>query len=192
MSNGKAHTARHFGLRVPRPNANMFAQHTMKYAKREFERRFLLRDEPPSLPSQHLSILDAYFVNTTLRLRRVMNSDGTNEVYKLTQKKKDADGHMWITNIYLSEAEAALFRSLPSVTLEKHRYHLERGMVSRAIDIMENLSEKIILLEVEADASTDIQDLPHGFDIVREVTDEAEYTGYAIAQRFALSPNSRR
>jgi hypothetical protein len=70
----------------------MFAGHTMKYAKREFERRFLLRGEPPSLPSQYVSILDAYILDTILRLRRVMNSDGTNTVYKLTQKKKkDAD-----------------------------------------------------------------------------------------------------
>ena len=183
--------ARPFSLRVPKLNANMFIRHKMKYAKREFERRFLLRGEPPSLPSQYLSILDTYFVNTTLRLRRVVNSDGTNAAYKLTQKKKDTDGQMWITNIYLSEAEAKLFRSVPSVTLQKRRYHIERGMVSRAIDIVENLPEKIVLLEVEGDAPADIQDLPQCFDIVREVTDEAEYTGYAIAQRFALSLNSR-
>jgi hypothetical protein len=110
----------------------------MKYAKREFERRFLLRSEPPSLPPQYVSILDDYFVDTTLRLRRVVNSDGSNIVYKLTQKKKDADGQMWITNFYLTEAEATLFHSLPSVMLEKRRYHTERGSVSRAIDIVES------------------------------------------------------
>ena len=192
MSRGKTRSARPFGLRVPRPSANIFARHTVKYAKREFERRFLLRGEPPSLPSQYTSILDAYFLDTTLRLRRVVNSDGTNTVYKLTQKKKDADGQMWITNIYLADAEATLFRSLPSVILGKRRYHIERGAISRAIDIVESLPEKIVLLEVEGDVAADIQDLPHGFDIVREVTDEAEYTAYAIAQRFALSLNSRR
>ena len=164
----------------------------MKYAKREFERRFLLRGEPPSLPRQYLSILDAYFVDTTLRLRRVVNSDGTNAVYKLTQKKKDADGQMWITNIYLSEAEATLFRSLPSVMLEKRRYHIERGATGQAIDIVENLPEMIVLLEVEGDTAADIQDFPRDFDIVREVTHEEEYTGCAIAQRSALFLSSRR
>jgi CYTH domain-containing protein len=165
----------------------------MRYAKREFERRFLLRGEPPSLPPQYVSILDAYLVDTTLRLRRVVNSDGTNTVYKLTQKKKkDADGQMWITNIYLSEAEVTLFRSLPSIMLEKRRYHIVRGAVSHAIDIVESLPEKIVLLEVEGDAAADIQDLPRGFDIVREVTSEEEYTGYAIAQRAALFLSSHR
>jgi CYTH domain-containing protein len=164
----------------------------MKYAKREFERRFLLRGEPPSLPPQYVSILDAYIVDTTLRLRRVMNSDGTNTAYKLTQKKKDADGQMWITNIYLSEPEATLFRSLPSLMLEKRRYHIERGAISQAIDIVQSLPEKIVLLEVEGDTAADIQDVPHGFDIVREVTHEEEYTGYAIAQRSASLLSSRR
>jgi CYTH domain-containing protein len=132
-----------------------------------------------------VSILDAYFVDTTLRLRRVMNSDGTNTVYKLTQKKEDADGQMWITNIYLAESEAALFRSLPSLILEKRRYHIERGAISRAIDIVEGIPEKLVLLEVEGDTAADIQDPPRGFDIVREVTHEEEYAGYAIAQRLA-------
>ena len=93
---------------------------------------------------------------------------------------------MWITNFCLTGAEATLFRALPSVTLEKRRYHIEQGAVSRAIDIVESLPEKIVLLEVEGDAAADIQESPSGFDIVREVTDEAEYTGYGIAQRSAL------
>jgi CYTH domain-containing protein len=160
----------------------MSARNVMKYAKREFERRFLLRGEPSSLPTQYVSILDAYFVDTTLRLRRVMNNDGTKVVYKLTQKKKDADGQMWITNTYLSEAEAALFRSVPSVVLEKRRYHLEQGVVSRAVDIVENLPQQLVLLEIEGETPADIQDTPRGFDIVREVTEELEYSGYAIAQ----------
>ena len=164
----------------------------MKYAKREFERRFLLRGEPSSLPLQYVSILDTYFVDTTLRLRRVVNSDGTSTIYKLTQKKKDADGQMWITNIYLSEAEATLFRTLPSVMLEKRRYHIARGAISQAIDIVESTPEKIVFLEVEGDTAADIKNPPHGFDIVREVTSEAEYTGYALAQRFAPSLNSLR
>jgi CYTH domain-containing protein len=193
MSRGKdAQCPQPFDLRLPKPNANMFTTHTMKYAKREFERHFLLRGEPLSLPSQYVSILDAYLVDTTLRLRRVVNSDGTSTVYKLTQKKKDADGQMWITNFCLTGAEATLFRALPSVTLEKRRYHIEQGAVSRAIDIVESLPEKIVLLEVEGDAAADIQESPSGFDIVREVTDEAEYTGYGIAQRSALFLSSRR
>ena len=155
----------------------------MKYAKREFECRFLLRSEPPSLPTHYVSILDNYFVDTTLRLRRVVYPDGANAVYKLTQKKKDADGQMWITNTYLTEAEATLFRSVPSVALEKRRYHLERGATSRAIDIMVGVPEKIVLLEIEGESAAAIQESPRGFDIIREVTDEAEYTGYAIAQR---------
>ena len=163
----------------------------MKYAKREFERRFLLRGEPSSLPAKYVSILDTYFVDTTLRLRRVMNSDGTDTVYKLTQKKKSTDGQMWITNLYLTEAEATLFRSVPSVMLEKRRYHIERGAVSSAIDIVESLPEKLVLLEAEGEAAADIQKSPSGFDIVREVTDEAEYTGYAIAQRSVLFLGSR-
>jgi CYTH domain-containing protein len=192
MSRGKTRGARPFGLRVPQLNANMFARHMMKYAKREFERRFLLRGEPLSLPSQYLSILDAYFVDTTLRLRRVVNSDGTNAVYKLTQKKKDSDGQMWITNFYLSEAEATLFRSLPSVMLEKRRYHIERSAISRAIDIVEGHPENIVLLEIEGESAADVQLSPSGFDIVREVTQEDEYTGYAIAQRSALFFSSHR
>ena len=84
-----------FRLAPPKSQRQYVRRAQMKYAKLEFERRSLLRGEPLSLPSQYLSILDAYIVDTTLRLRRVVNSDGTNAVYKLTQKKKDADGQMW-------------------------------------------------------------------------------------------------
>ena len=163
----------------------------MKYAKRELERRFLLRGEPSSLPTQYLSILDAYFMDTTLRLRRVVNNDGTKIVYKLTQKKKDVDGQMWITNTYLSEVEAALFRSAPSVVLEEP-YHLERGVVSRAVDIVENLPQQLVLLEIESETTAGIQDTPRGFDIVREVTDQPEYSGYALAQSSTLFLGSHR
>jgi CYTH domain-containing protein len=186
MSRGKTRSAWPFGLRLPKPSANMFAGHTMKYAKREFERRFLLRGEPPSLPPQYVSILDAYFVDTTLRLRRVMNSDGTNTVYKLTQKKKRMPtARCGSRTSTLRKPRQTLFRSLPSLMLEKRRYHIVRGAISRAIDIVEGIPEKLVLLEVEGDTAADIQDPPRGFDIVREVTHEEEYAGYAIAQRLA-------
>ncbi len=162
----------------------------MKYAKREFERRFLLGSVPQSLPTPYLFITDAYFVGTTLRLRQVVDPDGTTSTYKLTQKKKDPEGQMWITNTYLSETEAALLRSLPAVILKKQRYHVAKGAISQAIDIVEGLPERIALLEIEGDSAADIQESPSGFDIIREVTHEEEYTGYALAQRLAQQKNA--
>jgi len=162
----------------------------MKYAKREFERRFLLGSVPPSLPTQYLFITDAYFVGTTLRLRQVIEPDGITCTYKLTQKRKDPEGQMWITNTYLSETEVTLLRSLPAVILKKRRYHIARGATSQAIDIVEGFPEKIVLLEMEGDSAADIRESPSGFDIVREVTHEEEYTGYALAQRVARQKNA--
>jgi hypothetical protein len=55
---------------------------------------------------------------------------------------------------------------------------------------VEGFPERIVLLEMEGDSAAELQESPSGFDIVREVTHEEEYTGYALAQRLARQKNA--
>ena len=75
-----------------------------KYARREIERRFLVRELPPELmDSRH--ICDRYITGTRLRLRRI--TIGDEYVWKLTQKVRrqpDDPYDVAITNVYLEQA----------------------------------------------------------------------------------------
>lgn len=98
-----------------------------KYACYEFERKFLLRSLPDVLlaSQDYKQIEDRYFVGTNLRLRTVRSADGKILVRKFTQKFISEGSGLTkttITNIYLSESEAALLKQLQGYTIKKNRY----------------------------------------------------------------------
>jgi hypothetical protein len=84
-----------------------------KYAKIEFERKFLLAGLPTEISPDFRIIYDLYIPHTTLRLRHVTDQSGRQDVFKLTQKKRE-HGAMWITSIYLSADEFRLFTNTPA------------------------------------------------------------------------------
>src|SRR5688572_2190368 len=111
-----------------------------RYAKREYERRWLLRALPPALDPQRpwSRITDHYLDGTRFRVReRVRVADGE-VVWKLTQKFPEADGaidRIVITNTYLTRGEYEIFLRLPGRRLVKHRWLLESaGGASYGVD----------------------------------------------------------
>lgn len=156
-----------------------------KYARIEDERRFLLRSLPADLNDPDPKrIVDLYWPETRMRLRRIETLDGEVLQRKLTQKYPDSQRPLQetvITNIYLSEQEYALFAPLEGAVLQKtrHRY-LHRGS-GYSIDVFEGVLEGLILAELEAGQGV----LPAGsvpdFAFC-EVTEEPAFTGGKLVQ----------
>jgi hypothetical protein len=137
----------------------------VKYARIEKERRFLL-DGLPDLPGARvLRITDRYVDGTRLRLRRV-EEDGCDPVLKLGQKVPTDEG-IAHTTMYLDRDELNALLQLPAQELHKTR-HLLDGW---AVDLHPS---GLVLAETEGDTEPP-------FAYVREVTDEVEFTGGALA-----------
>ena len=137
----------------------------MKYARIEKERRFLLEALPDLPGARVLRITDRYLDGTRLRLRRV-EEEGCEPVLKLGQKIPTEAG-IAHTTIYLDRDELNALLQLPAQELHTTR-HLLDGW---AVDVHPS---GLLLAETEADG-----DPP--FPYVREVTDEVEFTGGALA-----------
>ena len=157
-----------------------------KYARREYERRWLLRALPAALdPAQPWArITDHYLDGTRFRVRERVALASGDVVYKLTHKFPERDGahdRVVITNNYITREEFDRFRRLPGRALVKHRWTLERDSARYAVDrYLEGLTG---LITAERDYETHeallALSLPP-FEGV-EVTDRIEFTGGALA-----------
>ncbi len=74
-------------------------------------------------------IVDHYLDGTHLRLREVIDTDGR-VTRKLGHKVRLTSGPSEVacTSVYLDEREWELLRALPSRTLRKTRYIIDRGL----------------------------------------------------------------
>ena len=153
----------------------------LKYARPEFERKFLLGQMPPDLPSAYRLIEDRYLENTTLRLRRITDPEGRVLSLKLNQKRRDEFGTLWITSLYLSEAEYRMMETLPTATLRKRRYTLITGTRPVAIDVIPLPARELCLAEIEGSSNEEIADDSAIPTYLREVTREREFEGYQLA-----------
>ena len=144
-----------------------------KYARIEDERRFLLRSLPADLNDPDPKrIVDLYWPETRMRLRRIETLDGEVLQRKLTQKYPDSQRPL---------QEYALFAPLEGAVLQKtrHRY-LHRGS-GYSIDFFEGVLEGLILAELEAGQGV----LPAGSApdfAFCEVTEEPAFTGGKLVQ----------
>lgn len=148
----------------------------MKYAHLETERRFLLSELPEGITSVS-DISDFYLVGTRLRLRRV-TTDG-HVVRKLGQKVRLEESARRIahTTVYLDEAEWEALASLSARRLHKLRHRVERGGLSFAVDEHDDGT-----LIAEFDGGDEAPaDPPTWLEVIREVTDEEDFTGGALA-----------
>ena len=148
----------------------------MKYAVVERERRWLLNGLPP-VPdgATRLTIVDRYLTGTRLRLRQTTDADGT-VVRKLGHKVRlsDGPGEVAHTSLYLDDAEWELLVALPARTSTKTRTLVRTAEGYVAVDEHEDGS---VVAEIDGQG-----DLPDGWPVVREVTDEEGYTGGALAR----------
>jgi len=161
----------------------------VKYAHVERERKFLLAggiNMVEGLP--HKVITDHYVKNTQLRFRMVTDNNGT--IYKLTQKAHSSKGQAPITTIYLQEPEYKLLNIFDSVSVEKIRYIRNYGDFVLGIDKYLKGNDEIWLAEVEFNSDEEMKNFTPPFSYLDEVTDDTNYNGFTLAQRFATVTES--
>lgn len=161
----------------------------MKYARTERERRFLLQRLPEGLPTEYRRIRDWYLDGTRLRLRRVEDGDGKVLDLKLGQKyTHGAPGAGWsttITNLYLSEAEFELLRTLGGRPITKRRQPYLHGQQQYSIDVFEQELAGLLVAEIELDSHLAAASLPTPEFAIADVTGELCFTGGALARTTA-------
>ena len=148
-----------------------------KYARVEWERRFLL-DHFPSEASvtQIRRITDRYIEGTTLRLRQ--QSDGDSQVFKLTQKlaRRMVQAQGLITTMYLTKEEFGVLSKLPARTLTKTRH----SAPPFGIDVFEGELSGLVLAEAEFDSAAEASALALPSFILREVSDDSRFRGGSL------------
>jgi CYTH domain-containing protein len=160
----------------------MTSQRIGKYSCLEVECRYLLSSIPNGLleSQNYWLIADRYFPNTRLRLRHMKSASEDENIYKLTQKYRSETQNPYettITNIYLSEAEFTLLKSLEGKILEKKRYPYKAQNHSLSIDVFEGRHQGLILAEMELESKTEIGEFVLPSFVLKDVTDDPFFTG---------------
>jgi CYTH domain-containing protein len=159
-----------------------------RYAKREYERRWLLRALPLSLDARRpwARITDHYLDGTRFRVRERRALETGDVVWKLTHKFPERDGandRVVITNNYLTREEFDRFCRLPGRAVVKHRWILEDATGRYGIDAYLDALAGLITAEREFETHEGLLAAPPPpFDGI-EVTDRIEFTGGALAGR---------
>jgi CYTH domain-containing protein len=153
-----------------------------KYARRELERRFLLRElpEPLTRASEHVQIWDNYITGTRLRLRKIRTPKTRKWTMKLTQKFAPAPpdfSRTIITNTYLSAYEYQVLSIFEGNEIRKNRYPFEYQGRKYSIDVFLGALHGLILAETdfETDEELDSFTIPPFASI--DVTNEEMFTG---------------
>jgi CYTH domain-containing protein len=149
----------------------------MKYALVESERRFLVASLPDGV-ERVAEISDRYVTGTRIRLREVVDADGT-VVRKLGHKVRlgDGPGRIACTSVYLDDAEWAALAVLPAHVLRKRRHHVHLDGQHVAVD---EFPDGTLLAEIDG-GDQPVADVPAGLDVVREVTNDEAWTGVALS-----------
>lgn len=161
-----------------------------KYARPEYERRFLLSDIPDLSGLASRLIEDLYLDGTRLRLRKIICEDG-NEQYKLCKKYPDPSANpLAIVNIYLTSQEYDLLSALNGKGIRKRRYNIASSEYL-CLDVFEGQLVGLVLCEIEAEsvALLEAHALPHW--IGRDVSDDPFFTGGNLASIDAAQLSAR-
>jgi len=161
---------------------------TSKYAHTERERKFLLQHSANMVNGlPYKQIADHYIKNSSLRFRRV--TDGESVIWKLTKKSQSIDGKAQITTIYLTEAEYGLLNIFDAILVEKIRYIKAYDNFVIGIDKYSKGNDELWLAEVEFNSDEEMSSFTLPFDYLAEVTDDINYNGFALAEKFGESYN---
>lgn len=147
-----------------------------KYARVEWERRFLLDSFPSEEKVTRIRrISDRYIEGTTLRLRQQSDGDGP-AVFKLTQKIAGgmARGQQgFITSMYLTEDEYGVFARLPAKELTKIRH----SVPPFGVDVFQGRLSGLALAEAEFNSADEASALVLPPFILHEISDDSRFTG---------------
>ena len=152
----------------------MLAEH--KYARIEYERRFLLEQFPSDAKVVRVRrITDRYIEGTALRLRQQSDKGGPT-TFKLTQKvpgESSGAQQGLITSMYLTEDEFHVLVHLPAKELSKTRY----SVPPFGIDVFEGALEGLLLAEAEFDSAAEAEALTVPSFIGQEVSRDNRFSG---------------
>jgi hypothetical protein len=172
--------------RPPEPtNPSAPPDKNCKYARPEWERRFLLAGPPPGTPVKTAEITDRYLLGTRLRLRRTVETESsesgsgsTRTYFKLTQKIPAPDGAPGlITTVYLDAAEYERLSALPAAVLRKTRLSIP----PLGVDVFAAPLAGLCLAEAEFDSTAELQAFAVPTCAVAEVTRDPRFTGGRFA-----------
>lgn len=152
-----------------------------KYARREYERRFLIEGMPSGEPEGSVTICDRYLEGTRLRLRRAVaaGAGAAGIVYKLTQKARPLHGQPeLVTTVYLNEKEYERLAVLPARVLEKTRVSIPPF----GIDVFAPPRAGLFLAEVEFESQEEMQRFAPPTWAVAEVTLDSRFAGGRLAE----------
>lgn len=158
---------------------------SLKYARIETERRFLIRAVPDGV-TQVSDITDRYIDGTRLRLREVTTHGVTSR--KIGQKIRLGEGAARIahTSVYLDDEEWTVLCRLPARILRKRRHSVKRDGVVIAVD---QFDDGVLIAEIDGGDEMPA-DPPAWLDVIREVSDDDGFTGAGRA-RSAGRPQAR-
>ncbi|MGO3741076.1 hypothetical protein [Kerstersia sp.] len=154
-----------------------------KYAQIEHERRFLITAAPKLSDLPFRWIEDLYISATRMRLRAITHGGVQQHEFKLCKKYPSEDSFAGaIVNVYLTEAEHAVFAQLPGKRIRKRRHRLEFAATTFAVDIFEDQLAGLILCEVEAASAENLQAIPTPGWLGQEITGDPFFRGGNLAQ----------
>ena len=164
----------------------MSSQRVGKYACLEIERRYLLGSPPIGLSETAESwyIVDHYFLDTRLRLRRMSSVSGSEIIYKLGQKYRSATqdaSKTTITNMYLTEEEYSFLEKLEGKVTEKKRFRHEVEGRIYSIDVFEGRHRGLVLAEIEFEMESELANISLPDFAIKDVTDDPFFTGGFLA-----------
>jgi CYTH domain-containing protein len=152
---------------------------SLKYAHVERERRWLLATVP-ELTGMPMGIIDQYLVGTRLRLREVTVGESVQRKLGHKVRLDAGPGEVACTSVYLDDAEWSILSGLPAEVLRKQRWRLMRHGERVTVDVFGGALTGLVLAEIDRGSGPD-RDLPVGFDVVAEVTQDEAFTGAALA-----------
>lgn len=152
-----------------------------KYARREFERRFILRGLPEGLtPADgHTQITDNYLTGTRLRLRKVRDPYANEWTLKLTQKFAPDSSDLsrtLVTSVYLTELEYEMLSVFEANELRKNRYAFEYEGRAYSIDVYLGGLRGLVLAETKFETAEEMEDFKAPAFVVAEVTNDEMFT----------------
>lgn len=151
-----------------------------KYARSEWERRFLLKRFPAGAEIHgNRKIVDRYIAGTTLRLRRQIDDKGS-IVSKLTQKiPTGRNGALRgvITTMYLTDREFEVFAALAATVLTKTRY----SVPPFGIDVFDGQLSGLVLAEVEFNSGSEASAFTPPSFVEHEVSSDDRFDGGRLA-----------
>ncbi len=150
-----------------------------KYARPEYERRFLVCNIPDLSETAFRVIEDLYLDDTRLRLRKITHHDGVMQ-YKLCKKyPSEGNDPLAIVNIYLTSQEYDLLSTLAGKVVRKKRYDIVAS--AHCIDVFEDHLAGLVLCEFEAESAAGLETFALPPWIGRDVSDDPFFAGGCLA-----------